>query len=111
MGMGLLTATERKRTYSRMARRTSRQEITKGLLESQAIARRRALIIEGSDPETGEDFTLTQYHAELELLMPLTPEESELAHSTSWNIEYFADLAEELRKESEMAKEPSEISV
>ena len=60
--------------------------------------RRRTAILEGTNPDTGEQYTPDDYLVVIKTLAPMTAEESETAHSTWWNLDYFASLAEEMNE-------------
>lgn len=118
----LLSASDRKRTTHRKARRAGKRIIEMELMdtlddegfnnlsdedelafyeiadyERSVAASRRASIIAGVNPDTNEGYTLDEFTAALNELYPLTLEESDMVHGTYWNIEYFADLAKEIR--------------
>ena len=112
MTSSLMSVTDRKRASRRKQRREDKQS-TKLLaaqqIEEAAIeqeernveSRRRMYIAGGTNPDTGVQYaSIEEFHDEVEKLVPLTYEESVIAASTYFLMDYAKGMMEELYGEN-----------
>jgi len=124
MTSSLMSVTDRKRASRRKQRREDKQStrlLAAQQIEEAAIdqeernveSRRRMYIASGANPDTGVQYaSIEEFHDEVEKLVPLTYEESVIAMSTYFLMDYARDTMEELYGENFLSRPaPASVSV